>query len=261
MSPTVARPPHSNSLVIYLGEGCGKGDRMAIVTDLCPGIDLLLGEAIAGPKIAMVIDQCGETGVGECFGKEVKVELFHCRPTMGHHHQGEGHYPLLREIQPATQGGPLRIKRDICSHSMLLFHSLCCELSFLTLHVSELCDDRQTIEGRSERSTSTPDVRLKDQPLIARAEPQSAPGLTRSGWIESIWSYSSCAVVVVSASRSKSRMYCRVSSMIPGPSSVPALLCPAITARGLSEEMVSSAAIHSRRGCAFCFARERWALL
>ena len=46
-------------------------------------------------------------------------------------------------------------------------------------------------------------------------------------------------------------MYCRVSSMILGLSSFPGRLCPAITARGLSDSMVSSAEIHSRRVCAF----------
>src|ERR1700687_222528 len=42
----------------------------------------------------------------------------------------------------------------------------------------------------------------------------------------------SCAVVI-SATRSKSRIYCRVSLMILGLSSFSGFLCPAITARGL----------------------------
>jgi hypothetical protein len=39
--------------------------------------------------------------------------------------------------------------------------------------------------------------------------------------------------------------------MILGLSSFPGRLCPAITARGLSDSIVSSAEIHSRRVCAF----------
>src|SRR5258707_6116889 len=86
---------------------------------------------------------------------------------------------------------------------------------------------------------------------MARTEVQSAPRLIQSGYSLSIWSYSSCAVIVCIATRSKSRMYCRVSSMILGLSSFPSRLCPAITARGLSDSILSSAAIHSRRVCAF----------
>ena len=47
--------------------------------------------------------------------------------------------------------------------------------------------------------------------------------------------------------RSKSRMYCRVSSMILGLSSFSARLCPAITALGFSDSILSRAAINSRR--------------
>ena len=58
---------------------------------------------------------------------------------------------------------------------------------------------------------------LRTQGLTARADLHSAhPGLTRFGCHSSILSYSSWAVVAVSANRSKSRKYCRVCSMILG---------------------------------------------
>src|SRR5215472_11039553 len=44
-------------------------------------------------------------------------------------------------------------------------------------------------------------------------------------------------------------IYCLVSSMILGSSSLPGRLCPAITARGLSDSILSSAEIHSLRFC------------
>jgi hypothetical protein len=59
------------------------------------------------------------------------------------------------------------------------------------------------------------------------------------------------ADVAVSASRSKSRMYCRVSSRIRGLSSLLGRLCPAMTVLGFSNSTVSTAGIHSRRFCGF----------
>ena len=100
MSSTVTRPPYPDPLVIDPEKGLGKGDGMAIVTDLRSGINLLPGEAIAGPKIAVVI-----------------------------------------EIQPATQDGPLRIKRHINSHFLLLSYVLCSEYTFLTHLSSKISND------------------------------------------------------------------------------------------------------------------------
>src|SRR6266481_5915039 len=74
---------------------------------------------------------------------------------------------------------------------------------------------------------------------MARTELQSAPRLIQSGYSFSIWSYSSRAVVVCMARRSKSRIYVRVSPRILGLSSFPTRLCPAITARGLKDSILS----------------------
>jgi hypothetical protein len=54
-------------------------------------------------------------------------------------------------------------------------------------------------------------------------------------------------VFVVCANRSKSRMYCRVSPIILGLSSFSGRLWEATTARGFSDSVLSSAAIHSCR--------------
>src|SRR5467141_2526235 len=74
---------------------------------------------------------------------------------------------------------------------------------------------------------------------MARTELQSAPRLIQSGYSFSISSYSARAVVVCLARRSKSWIYFRVSPMIRGLSSFPTRLCPAITARGLSDSILS----------------------
>jgi hypothetical protein len=56
VSAGVAGAPDPDPAAVDLGQAAGVGDRVAVVADLPPGVDLLAGRPIAVAEVAVVID-------------------------------------------------------------------------------------------------------------------------------------------------------------------------------------------------------------
>src|SRR5437764_9940632 len=89
---------------------------MAVITHLHPGIDLLTWFALTGPKIAIVEDQGGQSGLCEDLGKTIEVHFLHRREAMSHDNGGKWSLSSIWYIQPTTQCDPFSIEGDVLTH-------------------------------------------------------------------------------------------------------------------------------------------------
>src|ERR1700739_2411433 len=89
---------------------------MPVIAHLCPGINLLPWFPIAGSEVAVVKYQGGQPCIRKGLGIVVEVHLFYSGEAMGHHNSRKWSVSGIREVQPATQGGPFCIEFDVLTH-------------------------------------------------------------------------------------------------------------------------------------------------
>jgi hypothetical protein len=85
MATAVAGPPHPDRVTTNVRQLTGKGDRVAIVLDLRPRIDLLSRLAVTRAETPVVEDQHGQTGLGKALGVGVEIHLLDRREPVRHH--------------------------------------------------------------------------------------------------------------------------------------------------------------------------------
>ena len=116
VAAAVARPPHPDPIGGDAGELPDVGDRMAVVANLGPRVDLLARLAIARTEVAVVEHERGQPGRGEPLGIGVQVHLLHGREAVRHDDDGHGVIPTVGPVQPSPQRHALGIELDIGSH-------------------------------------------------------------------------------------------------------------------------------------------------
>src|ERR1700724_1727928 len=72
MRARIARTPDANSVSVDHLECFGKDDRIPVVVDLSPGIDMSAWQAIAFSMTAVVVDQRGQARAAECLADLVQ---------------------------------------------------------------------------------------------------------------------------------------------------------------------------------------------
>src|SRR6516225_7848349 len=77
VTPAIAGSPDTNAIYVGLRKCLGERDRIAVITDLLPGVDFLARLATARAKVPIVEYQCAEAGCREYLGKFVQVHLLH----------------------------------------------------------------------------------------------------------------------------------------------------------------------------------------
>lgn len=108
MSAGVARPPDADTVGVDLVTRLGPRDRMAVVADLRPRVDLLAGFAIAGTEVAVVEHDRSQAVRREVLAEAVQVHLLDRRVAVGHHHgrrcplASSGTYSQPRSVTPSA---------------------------------------------------------------------------------------------------------------------------------------------------------------
>ena len=72
---------------------------------------MLAGLAVAGAEVAIVEDKGPEPGCREDLGIFVEIVLFHGRKAVSHHDRRNATASLVRQVQPASNGGTLGLER------------------------------------------------------------------------------------------------------------------------------------------------------
>src|SRR5207245_4845546 len=113
---TVAGAPDTDLVAIDFWTGPGVADRVAVVVDLRPRVDLVPRTAVAGAEVAIVEHERGEANLREGCREAVQIHLLHGGKPVRHHHRRERRTTRIRRVQPAPQPRPLSLKLDVLSH-------------------------------------------------------------------------------------------------------------------------------------------------
>jgi hypothetical protein len=116
MGAAVTGAPHADAVGGELRARLGVGDRVAVVADLLPGVDLLARLAVAGAEIAVVEHQRPQPPGGERLGEVVQVHFLDRGEAVGHDDGGDRAAGLIGEVQPAPQGHTFGVELDVLSH-------------------------------------------------------------------------------------------------------------------------------------------------
>src|SRR6187401_433989 len=93
-----------------------EADRILVVADLRPRIQMLTIVAVADAEIAIVEDESIETGGDECLGIGRHDDFTHIAPAAG---EDDGRSPLafLADIKPAAAGRAVRFEFNVASRA------------------------------------------------------------------------------------------------------------------------------------------------
>ena len=117
MAAAVAGPPDADALRVRFCQRLGVSDRVAVVADLLPGVDLLARSTITGTKVAVVKDDRGKSGRCENLCEAIEIHLFHRREAVRHDDGRHLSLPPIWHVVPAAEGyAVLGIERDILAH-------------------------------------------------------------------------------------------------------------------------------------------------
>jgi hypothetical protein len=120
VAAAVAGSPYPDAVGLDLREGLRVGDRVAVVADLRPRVDLLARLAVAGAEVAVVEHQRPKATGGERLTEAVEIHLLDGGEAVRHHDRGDRPGGPVGQVQPATQGHALGVELDVLSHRDLL---------------------------------------------------------------------------------------------------------------------------------------------
>ena len=113
MAACVAASPHTDPISIDPVETLRKGDRMAVIPYLHPGIQFLTRYAIAIAEVPMVIRNDDMAGRGDRRRILVQVELLQAVVAMCHDHHWCRYRCRFRTVEPSTQHDTLGAELNV----------------------------------------------------------------------------------------------------------------------------------------------------
>ena len=113
MTARVARAPDADPLRVDAVQRLHERDRVAVVADLHPRVQLLPRRPFAVPEIAVVVGEDDMARVRDGGRVPVEVELLNAVVAVGHDHGGRGCRAASRTVQPTPKGRPVRVELDI----------------------------------------------------------------------------------------------------------------------------------------------------
>ena len=121
MPARVARPPGADPVGVDVVAALRVGDRVLVVADLLPGVDLLARLArrgVGGAEPAVVVDHARQARGGEDLGVVVEVLLLDRREAVRHHHAGMATVRVrgVGCVEPPAQRRALGVERDVFAH-------------------------------------------------------------------------------------------------------------------------------------------------
>ena len=120
VAAAVAGAPDTDPLAVGIWQHLGIGDRVTVISDLLPRIDLLAWFAVAGAEVSIVEYERGETCLGKRLGEVIEIHLFHSRESMGHNDRRPLAGLIVRQIVPATQDDTiLCLELDVLAHGFV----------------------------------------------------------------------------------------------------------------------------------------------
>ena len=113
MAARVARAPDTDPLGVDAVERLHEGDRVAVVADLHPRVQLLPRLAVALAEVAVVVGEYDMARVRNGGCVSVEVELLNAVVAMRHNHNRSGCRADSWAIQPPAKRGPVRVELDV----------------------------------------------------------------------------------------------------------------------------------------------------
>src|SRR6266498_1820888 len=162
MATAVAGPPHPDAVRVDLWACLRPGDRVAVVADLRPRINLLAWLAVACTEIAVVEYQGPEPAGGERLREAVEVHLLDRGEAVGHDDGGDRAGGRVGQVQPAPQRHALGVELDVLAHH--------CLLPSLGRGCYHQPTDRSSRRQCSERVQGVPHGLVAEDLLWARSE-------------------------------------------------------------------------------------------
>jgi hypothetical protein len=115
VAAAVGDAPDPDPVLVHHVEGLGMADRVLVVLDLPPRVEVLAGCAVAVPEVAVVEDEGGASLVDERPCIRGLHELLDVAPTAGHHDERER--PAARgQVEMAPDRGSLTGELDVLGH-------------------------------------------------------------------------------------------------------------------------------------------------
>src|SRR5438876_3180856 len=111
----VARAPDADPLRVDAVQRLRERDRVAVVADLHPRVQLLPRRPFAVPEIAVVVGEDDMTRVRDGGRVPIEVDLLNAVVAVGHDHGGSGCRAASRTVQPTPKHRPVRVELDVGS--------------------------------------------------------------------------------------------------------------------------------------------------
>src|SRR5262249_578003 len=116
VSAAVGYAPDAGAFAVDSGERLGKAERVAIVLDLVPGIDVLSRLAVALPESTVVEPQSGASEVFEILAVPGHDDFFGVAPSARHDHERRVIGFPGGPRQYALAGVPAAVELDVLRH-------------------------------------------------------------------------------------------------------------------------------------------------
>ena len=113
MAARVACAPDADSLRVDAVQRLHERDRVAVVADLHPRVQLLPRLPVAVPEIAVVVGEDDMACVRDSGRVPVEVEILNAVVAVGHDHGGRGCRAASRTVQPPPKRRPFRVELDM----------------------------------------------------------------------------------------------------------------------------------------------------
>src|SRR5215831_13137318 len=102
LTAAVAGARDTDPVSVGIWQRLGICDRVAVISDLLPRVDLLAWLTVAGAEVSVVKHERGKTRLRERLGEMVEIHLFHGREAVGHDNRRPLAGLIVRQIVPAT---------------------------------------------------------------------------------------------------------------------------------------------------------------
>src|SRR5262249_41022289 len=90
-----------------------ESDRIAVVANLYPGIQLLPWLSVAVPEVAMVVGEDDVARVRDRGSVPVEIDLLNAIVAVRHDHGGRRSRPTSRAVEPTPKRRPVRVELDV----------------------------------------------------------------------------------------------------------------------------------------------------